>query len=102
MTDTRIRNLGACVGEKRGREVTMTQKKYTFSVCCSFTIQHTFDESEIELDPGGDGTDVEPTDRALLALARELEEVLSAQYSVSDFDASSDSDMLLGTVDEGL
>jgi hypothetical protein len=78
----------------------MTQKRYTFSVVCSFTMQHTFDESEIEPDPGGNESDVEPTDRALLALACELEELLSTHYSVFDVDASSDSDSLLGTVDD--
>jgi len=78
----------------------MTQKRYTFNVTCSFTMQHTCDESEIEPDPGGNETDVEPTDRALLALARGLEELLSTHYPVSDVDASSDSEMLLGTADD--
>ena len=80
----------------------MTKKKYTFSVSCTFTMQHTFDESEIEPDPDGDETAVEPTDRALLALARELEEALLEAYVVSDLDASSDSDMLLGIADEAV
>ena len=69
----------------------MTQKRYTFTVACSFTMQHTLDESEIELDPDGNETDVEPTARALLALARELEGLLYTHYPVSDVDASSDS-----------
>ena len=78
----------------------MTQKRYTFTVTCSFTMQHAFDESDIEPDPGGNETDVEPTDLALLALARELDELLSTRYVVSDVDAFADSDSLLGTVDE--
>ena len=77
----------------------MTQKRYTFTVTCSFTMQHTFDESEIEPDPGGNETDVEPTDRALLALARELEELSSTniRFPMLMHQATQ---ILLGTADE--
>ena len=76
------------------------KKKYTFTVCCTFNVQFTFDESEVEPDPGGDETDVEPKDEALETLEREIESYLSEQYGVFDFDASTDSGLLLGVAEE--
>ena len=78
----------------------MTVKKYTFRVFCTFEVQHTFGENEVEPDPDGDDTDVEPTDDALQAYGRELESYLAEHYSVSDVEVSTDSDLMLGVIEE--
>ena len=78
----------------------MAKKTYTFNVCCSFEMQFTFRDDEVEPCPDGGETDVEPTDEALEALQRELEEYLSKHYVVSEIDASAEPDSLLGTQEE--
>ncbi len=59
-----------------------------------------FEENEVQPDPDGDGTDVEPTDDALQAYGRELESYLAEQYLVSGVEVSTDSDLMLGATDE--
>jgi len=72
-------------------------KTYTYRVICSFTVQHSFTESEVEQDPGGHASDVVPTDEALSALREELEAALVEDHAVSCFDIHAESDDLLGT-----
>ena len=50
---------------------------YRFRLGCTFEVQFSFDESEVETDPEGDETDVEPTGAALVALNKELTEWLN-------------------------
>lgn len=69
----------------------MPKKNYTFHVYCSFRLQYTFTEHEVERDPGGDETDFEPTDEALETLEGELQEYLGENYVVYDIDVSADS-----------
>jgi len=71
-------------------------------VLCSFELQfqYTLDQSEVELDPGGDGKkDFCPTDAALKTLARDMAEALGQNWSVSSFEAYADSDDLLGVIE---
>lgn len=76
-------------------------KHYTFRVVCSFTMQHTFTEDEMEPDPEGGEGDVVPTDEGMLALQRELEEHLRGDYVVDEVELDTDSDALLGVEDCG-
>ena len=74
---------------------------YTFNLVCSFELQYTFSESEVELDSGSDSEkDFCPTDAALQALAREMTEVLGQNWPVCSFEAHADSDSLLRVVEE--
>ena len=78
----------------------MTKKKtaphYTFYVSCSFRMQYTFTEKEVQADPGGNEKDFEPTDEALRALEQDLADHLGQNYTVTDVQADADSDSLLG------
>jgi hypothetical protein len=80
----------------------MAAKHYVFEVYCSFKMQYTFSEQEVQRDCGGDETDFEPTDKALEALQRELEEHLSSDYGCMDVHASADSDSLLAVEEDSL
>ena len=75
-------------------------KTHTFRVSCSFTFQHSFVESEVEPDPDGSDTDLQPTEGALSALQAELEAKLGHEYSLSSISLDVDSDNLLGTADD--
>ena len=77
----------------------MNQRSYTFSVQCSFAIQHTFIDSEIEQDPEGKEGDVHPTNAALQALALDLATNLQGCYPVREVHAEASSDELLGQED---
>jgi hypothetical protein len=66
-------------------------KHHTFNVICAFSMQYTVDESEI-------GTDGEPTENAVIALEKELEEYLQQNYAVNVVDV--EVDMLLGVDDD--
>lgn len=66
-------------------------KHHTFKVTCGFTMQYTFDETEI-------GPDGEPTEEAVQALEEELEAYLCENYSV-DF-VEVDVDFPLGIYDD--
>jgi hypothetical protein len=78
----------------------MHTKKYTFQIYCTFKMQYTFTGDEVQQDPDGDATDLEPKDEALNALQRELEEYLAENYPVSQVDASADSSAFLGMDEE--
>jgi hypothetical protein len=71
-------------------------KTYTFRVECSFALQYSFTESEIERDPDGGASDVLPTDPALSALRGELLATLSEKYPISILELCSESEDLLG------
>ena len=54
----------------------MSKKHFTYNVACSFNMQFTFPESDVEQsDEGGEGN-MSPTDSALEALEKEIEECL--------------------------
>jgi hypothetical protein len=78
----------------------MTRKKtarlYTFYVSCSFRMQFTFTDKDVQPEPGGTKRDFEPTDEALRALEQELAEHLGQNYAVSDVEVDADSDSLIG------
>jgi hypothetical protein len=76
------------------------KKAYSFQVSCSFTLQFTFPESDVERDPGGDSRDFHPTDEALRRLAEELAQINEDRYPVNDFHPSAESENLLGVHDE--
>lgn len=75
-------------------------KTYTFLLSCSFRIQRSFIETEVESDPGERATDVVPTEAALLALRAGIEAVLGEQYSISSISIDGESDDLLGVENE--
>ena len=73
-----------------------TNRHYTFNLLCSFRMQFTFTEKEVQPDPDGDEKDFEPTDEALRALEQEVAEHLGQNYAVSDVEVDADSDSLIG------
>ena len=73
---------------------------FTYRVHCSFEIQHTFTDAEVEQDSEGGEGDFSPTNDALKALERELTELLGSCHAVAGFEALADSDDLLGATDE--
>ena len=75
-------------------------KTYTYRVLCSFELQHSFTESEVEHDPEGFESSFVPTDAALLALREELQAALDQNHAISSFDVHTESDDLLGIVDD--
>jgi hypothetical protein len=71
-------------------------KSYTYSVTCSFTLQYTFTQDEVEqAEEGGEG-DLDPTADALEKLAAEIGDCLAEQFTVSEVEAWADFDGLLG------
>lgn len=76
------------------------KKIYTFDVTCSFSLQYSFTESEVEPDPEGGKGDFIPTDEAISTLEKELTDVIGFNYCVSDFQADVESDQLLGILEE--
>jgi hypothetical protein len=66
-------------------------KHHTFQVTCVFTMQYTFDESEI-------GPDGEPSEEAVLALEEELQTHLHPNYGIDQVDV--EAGLLLGVVDD--
>lgn len=69
---------------------------YTFTVMCSFNIEYTFNESEVEQDPGGDVGEFQPTDKALRNLEKDLNKVIGQHYPVTQLSADAESDQFLG------
>ncbi len=70
---------------------------YTFNVQCSFAVQYTFNDSEIEPDPDSDEGGIRPTEAALQALEGELYNALHQNHAVDNVMAWADSDCALGT-----
>jgi hypothetical protein len=75
----------------------MNRTLYTFNVQCSFDVQYTFKESEVEPDPEGEEGAVQPTEVALRVLEGDLLAALHYNYAVDEVQASADSDRALGT-----
>jgi hypothetical protein len=73
---------------------------YTYNVICSFNLQYSFTESEVEQDPGGDEGDFNPTDKAIRTLEKDLQETLGHNYAITKFEAYAESDELLGISDK--
>ena len=73
---------------------------YTYLVTCSFRLQYSFGDSEVEQDPEGAAGDLQPTDKALRVLEKDLTETLRQDYCVTDLQVEAESDQLLGTVKE--
>jgi len=72
------------------------KKIYTFNVICSFNLQYSFSETEVEPDPEGGKGDFIPTDEAIENLEKELTEAIENNYPITDFQVDVDSDQLLG------
>lgn len=75
-------------------------KHYTFNLVCSFTMQFTFPEREVQQDADGADGDVEPTDAALAQVETELKEHLQQIFPVDKVEIFADSDNLLGVDDD--
>jgi hypothetical protein len=98
-----INERGHTMKTKRAQpkqEVESGGKIYTYNVICSFNLQYSFTESEVENDPGGAETDFNPTDKALKTLEKDLRETLGQNYAVSNLEAYAESDSLLGITEE--
>lgn len=77
-----------------------SKKIYTYRVICSFALQYSFTEAEVEKDPGGNESDLQPTEEAIRSLEKDLIETLGQNYAISDFETYAESDELLGISDE--
>jgi hypothetical protein len=86
--------------KSRKQRVQPKSKRYGYKVLYSFNIQFSFAESDVEQDSEGNKGDFSPTGAAIRALEKELSNVLGQNYAVSDFEAYTDSDDLLG-ISEG-
>lgn len=75
-------------------------KHYTFNMTCSFNMQYTFTDREVEPDTDGIKGDFEPTDEALFQLEAEIRKYLEQNYSAVNIQVSTVSDALLGVVDD--
>lgn len=76
-------------------------KHYTFNVVCSFTMQHTFTEPEVQSSEDGRTGDVEPTQEALSQLESELSNHMQNNFAIAEIQAFADSDALLGIMESG-
>jgi hypothetical protein len=85
---------------KRKQPAKSGKRIYTYMVTCSFRLQYSFVESEVEQDPGGDEGELQPTDKALRVLEKDLTEILGQDYCVTDLQAKAESDQFLGTTEE--
>jgi hypothetical protein len=74
-------------------------KHYTYTVICSFSMQYTFTEDEVEEAEGGESGDFEPTEKAMIELQYELNEYLGNSYPISDLTVETEFDALLGIND---
>lgn len=77
---------------------TKRKKIYTYNVICSFNVQYSFTESEVEPDPEGDKGDFIPTDEAIRNLEKVLTEAIGLNFSVTNLQADVESDQLLGII----
>jgi hypothetical protein len=69
---------------------------YTYNVVVSFTVEYSFDETEVEEDPEGKiGTDFNPTAVAMQELQQQLLDELEI-FSVSNIEIYAESDQLIG------
>lgn len=85
---------------KRRKRAKPGKRTYTYMVTCSFRLQYSFVESEVEQDPEGAAGDIQPTNEALRVLEKDLSETLGQDYCVKELHAEAESDQLLGTIEE--
>lgn len=79
----------------------MSKKHFTYNVACSFNMQFTFPESDVEQSDEGDEGNMSPTDLALESLGKEIEECLGEQFGgVTNVEVCADFDDLLGVDDD--
>jgi hypothetical protein len=74
-------------------------KHYTFNFVCSFSLQFTVPEKDVEQEPSSPDGMFQPTEGALIRLQQELKEYLQGDYAVDNVEVYADSDSLLGTDD---
>jgi hypothetical protein len=74
------------------------ERIYTYDVVCTFSLQYSFRESEVEQDPEGAEGDLQPREDALTALENELTEVIMQNYVVTEMTAEAESDNLIGVI----
>ena len=79
----------------------MAKRHFTYLVTCSFNMQFTFTDSEVEQSDEGAEGDMSPTDAALEALAQEVANRLGEHFGgVEKIEACADFDDLLGTEED--
>lgn len=71
-------------------------KLYTYNVLCSFKLQYTFTQDEVEQAEEGAEGDLDPKATALEQVAAEIREQLEENFAVSEVEAWADFDELLG------
>ncbi|MEP7282789.1 MAG: hypothetical protein ABI696_12485 [Rubrivivax sp.] len=69
---------------------------YTYNVTCSFTVQYTFTENEVEQAVEGGEGDLDPTSVALAEMAAEVRDCLADRFGIVEVEAWADFDELLG------
>lgn len=75
----------------------MAKRHFTYMVACSFKMQFTFTDSEVEQSDEGAEGDMSPTDTALEALSQEIAECLGEHFGgIDKMEAYADFDDLLG------
>ena len=76
-------------------------KHITFEVSCSFTMQYTFTEQEVQQDEEGNEGDVAPMDAAISQLEKELKEYIGNAYpDVCNVEVYTDAGDILGVYDD--
>ena len=78
----------------------MPKKLYTYLVTMDVKMQFTFNEDEVEQAEEGGPVDIDPTQRALDALGKEIKDCLSNNYAVQSVEAWADFDELLGETED--
>jgi hypothetical protein len=81
------------------RGVDNSKKLYTFNVSFSFEMQFTFPSSDVQPAEEGGKNDFDPTDKAITALEKEVENYLAQVYPVTNVQAFADFDSLIGVMD---
>lgn len=96
----RFGTIGPMKTKSKAKRRIKSEKIYHFNVKCSFAIQFSFTESEVEQDSEGSKGDFSPTPKALRNLAKELTNAFQELYAIDDIEAHADFDDLLGVVEE--
>lgn len=79
----------------------MAKRHFTYMVACSFQMQFTFTDSEVEQSDEGAEGDMSPSEAALASLGQEIEECLGEQFGrVEKMEAWADFDDLLGVMED--
>jgi hypothetical protein len=86
--------------DEKSRGAKKLKKLYTFNVSFSFEMQFTFTASEVQPAKEGGESDFDPSDEAIAALEKEIEEYLSQQYPVTNVEAFTDFNSLLGVMND--